>query len=64
MLLDLARFESVYLGALAVNMVLLPVLVELAGLPVIGSQLLITAVTVVSTWFAHKHFSFRRGTRS
>jgi putative flippase GtrA len=57
---DLARFESVYLVALAVNLVLLPLLVEVGRLPVIGSQALIVVVTALISFFGHKHFSFRR----
>lgn len=59
-LVDLVRFEAVYLGALAVALVLLPVLVEVFGLPVITSLLLIVAVTSLISFFGHKHFSFRR----
>ena len=57
---DLARFESVYLVALAVNAALLPLLVEVGGLPVIGSQLLVVLATSLVSFFGHKHFSFRR----
>ena len=57
---DLMRFESVYLSALAVNGVLLPLLVEIAHLPVLLSQCLIVGVTSMMSWFGHKHFSFRR----
>lgn len=57
---DLVRFESVYLAALAVNAALLPLLVEVAGLPVIGSQLLVVVATSLVSFFGHKHFSFRR----
>lgn len=57
---DLARFESVYLVALGVNATLLPLLVEVGGLPVIASQMLIVAVTALLSFFGHKHFSFRR----
>jgi putative flippase GtrA len=57
---DLIRFESVYLVALAVNLVLLPLLVEVGRLPVIGSQALVVLVTAVLSFFGHKHFSFRR----
>lgn len=57
---DLVRFESVYLSALAVNSVLLPLLVELVHLPVLLSQFLIVGVTSLMSWFGHKHFSFRR----
>lgn len=57
---DLARFESVYLVALAVNAVLLPLLVEVGGLPVIGSQAIVVVATSLVSFFGHKRFSFRR----
>lgn len=60
LLLDLARFESVYLGVLGLNVVALPLLVEVVGLGVIPAQLLFGAVMAVVTWFGHKNFSFRR----
>ena len=59
-LLDLARFEVVNLGALAANAVLLPLFVEIGGLPVVGAQCAATVVTVVSTYAGHRFFSFRR----
>ncbi|MFK0241028.1 GtrA family protein [Microbacterium sp. NPDC090281] len=58
--LDLARFESVYLVALAVNAILLPVLVEFANIPPIPAQALIVFVTTMVSWFGHSRFSFRR----
>lgn len=60
LLVDLMRFETVYLSALGVNLLLLPLLVEVFGLPVIASQLLIVFVTSLISFFGHKHFSFRR----
>ena len=57
---DLWRFETVYLAALAVNFVLLPVLVELVHLPVLLAQALIVLVTSLMSWMGHKHYSFRR----
>ena len=57
---DLARFELVNLSTLSFNFAALPLLVEVIGWPVLLSQLLITAATVVYTWFAHRGFSFRR----
>ena len=57
---DLGRFETVYLTALAVNAVALPVLVQGAHLEPIAAQLLIVGVTALISWFGHKHFSFRR----
>ncbi|WP_336923668.1 GtrA family protein [Aquipuribacter sp. SD81] len=59
-LLDLLRFETVYLGALGVNLLALPLLVEVAGLPVIPSQLLVVFVTALMSYVGHKYFSFRR----
>ncbi len=58
--LDLARFELVNLAALGVNAVLLPLFVEVAGLPVIPSQVLAGGLAVVGTYFGHLLFSFRR----
>jgi putative flippase GtrA len=57
---DLVRFESVYLTALVINAVALPVLVEL-GLARIPAQAIIVASTMLLRYFGHRHFSFRRG---
>lgn len=57
---DLGRFVLVYLGAFAFNVVALPVLVEGLGWNVLFVQGLIIAVTIVSSYLGHKHFSFRR----
>ncbi len=56
---DLVRFESVYLTALGINVVALPVLVEL-GLQRIPAQAIIVAVNTLLSYFGHRHFSFRR----
>lgn len=63
-LADLWRFETVYLLALAVNFALLPLLVEVANLPVLLAQGLIVFVTAVMSFVGHKHYSFRRGSSS
>jgi len=63
-LADLWRFETVYLSALAVNFVLLPLLVEIADLPVLLAQALIVFVTSLMSWVGHKHYSFRRRSSS
>lgn len=63
-LADLWRFETVYLSALAVNFVLLPLLVEIAHLPVLVAQALIMIITSVMSWVGHKNYSFRRGSSS
>lgn len=59
-LLDLARFESVYLVALGINVVMLAGLVELVGLPVLLAQGCSLVVTAALSYVGHKHFSFRR----
>ena len=60
MWIDLLRFESVNLLSLGVNIVILPVLVEAAGLLPIVAQAIITVITTIVSWFGHKYFSFRR----
>jgi putative flippase GtrA len=57
---DLARFSVVYAGAFAVNLVALPLLVEVGGVPVLAAQAVVVAGTVVASFFAHRNFSFRR----
>jgi putative flippase GtrA len=59
-LADLWRFETVYLSALAVNFVLLPLLVELVHVQALLAQALIVLVTSLMSWMGHKHYSFRR----
>lgn len=56
---DLVRFWSVYLTALGINVVVLPVLVEL-GLHRVAAQAIIVASTTLLSYFGHRHFSFRR----
>jgi putative flippase GtrA len=60
LLLDAVRFEAVNLGALALNAVLLPLFVEVAGLDVLVAQLVAGVAVVLTTWFGHSLFSFRR----
>lgn len=57
---DLVRFWSVYGAILGVNVLMLPLLVEVAGVPVLAAQAVFIVLTVVSSWLGHKHFSFRR----
>ncbi len=57
---DFVRYWSVYLTALGINAVALPVLVEL-GLPRIPAQAIIVVFTALVSYFGHRHFSFRRG---
>ena len=57
---DLMRFWSVYLITGAINIVALPLLVEL-GLQRIPAQAIILASNTLLSYFGHRHFSFRRG---
>ena len=56
---DLARFESVYLASLGINMVTLPLAVEW-GADRIVAQAVITVALAVLSYVGHRHFSFRR----
>lgn len=57
---DLLRFATVYVFALGVNFILLPLLVQVGHVPVLPSQALIVLVTSTMSWIGHKNFSFRR----
>jgi putative flippase GtrA len=57
---DLARFESVYLTSIGVNWVLLNLAVEVAHVSPKVAQTVIVVLQAFLSWFAHKHFSFRR----
>lgn len=57
---DFLRFISVYVVALALNTLALPILVEVAGMSPLVAQALIVLVTTVTSYFGHKYFSFRR----
>jgi putative flippase GtrA len=59
-LVDLLRFESVNLVAFAINLAMLPLLVEVCSLPVILAQVVVLLVVTLGTFLGHKHFSFRR----
>jgi putative flippase GtrA len=56
---DFARFESVYLVAIAINALVLPLAVE-AGVNRILAQAVITVATTVLSYLGHRYFSFRR----
>jgi putative flippase GtrA len=57
---DLGRFSLVYVVSFLVNLALLPLLVAVVGLPILVAQAILTASTVVMSFFAHRSFSFRR----
>ena len=57
---DLGRFSLVYVGVLAANVIVLPLLVEVAGLPVLTAQAIVVVAAVVASFLLHRSFSFRR----
>lgn len=57
---DLMRFAVVTAATFCLNALLLPLFVEVFGLPVFPAQVLAIALTVVGSYFAHRSFSFRR----
>jgi putative flippase GtrA len=57
---DFARFWMVYSGALVLNLIALPFLVQIVGLGVLVAQAITVVLMVVSTWIGHNHFSFKR----
>jgi putative flippase GtrA len=60
---DFVRFASVYVVSLAINTALLPLLVEVAHLSPLVAQAITIVVTTLMSYFGHKLFSFRRGSR-
>lgn len=56
---DLPRYWAVQLGVLGVNLVLLPLLVEVVVLHVLVAQALVVAVVAVVSWCGHRYLSFR-----
>jgi putative flippase GtrA len=62
---QLLRFSQVYAGAFAVNLALLPVLVDVVGLPVIEAQGVLVFTTVTASFVGHRRWSFgKRGVKS
>ena len=56
---DYARFWSVQLASLAINATLLPLLVEIVGLPVLLAQAVVVTLIAAGSFWAHKNFTFR-----
>jgi putative flippase GtrA len=56
---DLARFWSVYLVALAINLVALPLLVEVLRMSVLPAQAMVMVVMAIGTFVVHRRFTFR-----
>ncbi len=57
---DLTRFTSVYVGAFLFNLAALPLAVDVMGIQVLVAQAAVVVVTVISSFFLHRRFSFRR----
>ena len=56
---EFGKFNTVYLGVLAINLVALPAMVELLAIrPAIG-QAWFVVITVIVSYLGHKHFSFK-----
>jgi len=64
LIVDFARFASVYIVSLAINTVALPLLVEFAGLTPAVAQAIVVVVTTLISYVGHKWFSFRRSTKT
>ena len=60
---EMPRFTSVYLVALAANLVILPLALRWLPLSAYVVQALFTVAVVVLSYLGHKNFSFRDGSR-
>jgi len=58
---EMPRFTSVYLIALAANLVILPIALRWLPLSAYVVQALFTVAVVLLSYLGHKHFSFRGG---
>lgn len=56
---ELARFSSVYAGIFAVNLVALPVLVEVVHMTPAVAQVAFALFTIVTSYLWHSRFTFR-----
>jgi putative flippase GtrA len=57
---DFLRFQTVYILPLAINLAVLPVLVELLHWNVYLAQAIVVIVSTTISYLGHKFFSFRR----
>ena len=58
---ELPRFSLVYLATLVVNLALLPVALRILPFSIYVIQALFAVAVVVSSYLAHKYYSFRGG---
>ena len=56
---EFARFWTIYLGSLLINMILLPFGVEVMRLPIMLAQALVTMFAIGCNWVGHSRYSFR-----
>lgn len=56
---DFFRFNMVYIGAFAFNIVVLPILIEGIHLHPLVAQALVVGLTVVASYILHRRFSFK-----
>jgi len=54
------RFNITHLGSLGVNLSLLPLLVECLYFDPLAGQAVVTSIIVVTSYFLHQHFTFRK----
>ena len=57
---DLARFVSVYAVSIGINAAVLPVMVEVVGVPPVLAQAVVVLITTLLSFVGHRSFSFRR----
>lgn len=57
---DFARFVSVYALSIGINAAVLPILVEVVGVPPVVGQGAVVLVTTLLSFVGHRSFSFRR----
>ncbi|WP_104196531.1 GtrA family protein [Cryobacterium sp. M15] len=57
---DFVKFVSVYLVVIGVNLVTLPLLIEVSGLNSLVAQAIVLIATTFMSFFGHRDFSFRR----
>jgi putative flippase GtrA len=62
-LTELPRFSVVYLGTLVANLLLLPITLRVLPFSIYVDQALFLVAVVVSSYLAHKYYSFRGGHR-
>lgn len=61
---EFGAFASFYLANYAANWIILPILVEIGGVPPVIAQLGFALVIIVTSWFWHSRVTFRTAERS